>query len=395
MSYRKFNADHLFTGDKILQGEYVLVTDDDGKVLDIIDIKDAGEDVEVFKGMITPGFVNCHCHLELSHLKNVVPAGTGLVEFVQQVMSKRINATEDEKLAVMQQAEQELYDSGTVAVGDICNTTDSIAIKQKSNLQWHNFIEVSGFTDAFAAKRFDAANEIAQEFSKLKANYSVVPHSPYSVSKKLFELINDSTRGQLLSIHNQESQEENELYKNKEGGFLDLYKNFGIDISAFELTGKTSLQSWLPYLNNYQSIISVHNTFIDQPDIDLVDLPSNTVVRQMHFCLCPNANKYIENAMPPIELLRKNDCRIVLGTDSYASNWQLNILEEIKIIQQDKTFSVPLVEILQWATINGAKALQLDKALGSFEKNKQPGIVLINEIEDGNVTERSFANRIL
>lgn len=99
---------------------------------------------------------------------------------------------------------------------------------------------------------------------------------------------------------------------------------------------------------------------------------------QTFFCLCINANQYIENALPPIEMLRKNNCTIVLGTDSLASNWSLNILDEIKTIKQNFP-AIALEEMLQWATINGAKALQMENDLGSFEKGKKPGVVLIDE----------------
>ena len=85
--------------------------------------------------------------------------------------------------------------------------------------------------------------------------------------------------------------------------------------------------------------------------------------------------------MPPIDLLRKNNRTIVIGTDSYASNWQLNILEEIKTIQQQTSNAIPLQEVLQWATINGAKALQVEENFGSFEKGKQPGVVLIDSMK--------------
>jgi len=264
MHFRKFKANNIFTGTNFLDSEMVLVTDNEGIIHDIIATKDAGGNIEVFDGILTPGFINAHCHLELSHLKNVVPEGTGLVQFVQQVMTKR-GASEEEKLNAMKNAEQELYESGAVAVGDICNTADSISIKQKSNIYWHNFVEVSGFVDTAAGKRLDDAKIVLDKFQKAnskKQKSTLSPHAPYSVSKTLFEKLNNETIQQLITIHNQECLAEEELYKNKTGGFLELYKNFGIDIGDFHPTGKSSLQSFLPYFTNNQSIISVHNTFI-------------------------------------------------------------------------------------------------------------------------------------
>jgi cytosine/adenosine deaminase-related metal-dependent hydrolase len=77
-------------------------------------------------------------------------------------------------------------------------------------------------------------------------------------------------------------------------------------------------------------------------------------------------------------MLRRNGCNIVLGTDSLASNWSLRITDEIKTIRQHFP-AIPLEEIFGWATLNGAKALGMDAVLGSFEKGKKPGVVLIDE----------------
>jgi cytosine/adenosine deaminase-related metal-dependent hydrolase len=99
--------------------------------------------------------------------------------------------------------------------------------------------------------------------------------------------------------------------------------------------------------------------------------------------------------MPPIELLRYQKVNIVMGTDSYASNWSLNMLDEIKTIQKHLP-QIPLDELLGWSTINGAKALQMDKGLGSFEKGKKPGIVLIEGLSNEHkVLETTNSRRIL
>jgi cytosine/adenosine deaminase-related metal-dependent hydrolase len=94
------------------------------------------------------------------------------------------------------------------------------------------------------------------------------------------------------------------------------------------------------------------------------------------YCFCINANLYIENKTPKIENFIKHNCHIVLGTDSYSSNWQLSTAKEVQSIRQHFP-NLPLEKILQWATINGAKALQWNDELGSFEKGKKPGITLI------------------
>lgn len=383
--YRKFKADGIFTGTASLSGDHVLITGSDGKVIEIVDVAAAGDNIEIFNGLLSPGFINCHCHIELSFLKDVIPQHTGLVDFVQAVMANRI-APLDTRLEAMQNGTEELYKSGTVAVGDICNNADSLALKQNSPIYWNNFIEVSGFVDEAAQKRLADAEAVAQKFSILDSPFSIVPHAPYSVSKKLFQLLNEKTAGQLITIHNQEEGSENDLYKNKAGVFLKLYENLGIDIAGFSPTGKTSFQSWLPYFTNDQKIISVHNTFISQEDINFA--------QHIFFCICINANLYIENTLPPLEMLTRNNCTIVLGTDSYASNWQLNIIEEMKAIHKNFPF-IEMETILKWATLNGAETLGIAETHGSFDKGKTPGIVLIENMEKEIFSPASKAKRLL
>ena len=124
-------------------------------------------------------------------------------------------------------------------------------------------------------------------------------------------------------------------------------------------------------------MILVHNTFTAEEDIVFALDHAKEHLSGIHFCLCVNANRYIENRMPPIDILIKNKAEIVLGTDSYSSNWQLSIASEIRTIRKELP-TIPLQLVLQWATINGARALERDDVLGSFETGKKPGIVLLN-----------------
>lgn len=399
MAYQKFTADQIFTGTAMLQRHQVLITDEKGIVQDTVDIKDAGDDVQQLKGMLTPGFINCHCHLELSHLKGVIPIRTGLVNFILQVLQQR-SATNEIIYEAMRNAEQEMYNGGIVAVGDISNTTHSIAIKQKSRIRWYNFIEVLGFTEANAAERFSFYQDVYDQFAKLQTTNhqlqnSLVPHAPYTISNKMFQLINDVSAGKTVSIHNQECAAEDELYKSKTGDFFRLYDFLKMDASFFQPSGKSSLQTYLPFLNKPKNLLLIHNTCTKQQDIDFTKLETGNPKPEIFFCLCANANLYIEGRMPPVDLLRQNNCNIVLGTDSYSSNWSLSILDEMRCIQQESAYTIATEEILKWATINGATALQMDDSLGSFEKGKQPGVVLISEIHNQNITSASVAKRLL
>jgi len=118
----------------------------------------------------------------------------------------------------------------------------------------------------------------------------------------------------------------------------------------------------------------VHNVCTSREDLACLEGRAAPV----YFCLCPGANLYISQTLPDIPMLAQSGVPLVIGTDSLASNHQLSILEEIRHIRLHFS-ELPLENILSWATLNGAKALQADAILGSFEKGKKPGIISLGE----------------
>ncbi len=386
MAYLKFKADQLFDGYHLLENDRVLITDEKGVILDVVTSNEAGENIQVFSGILSPGFINCHCHLELSHLKNLIPPHTGLIDFLCTVVTKRDFPVELIQEGMVQ-AEKEMYENGIVAVGDIGNTADTAAIKKNSRIRWQSFVEVLGLTDDKAVENFNHYKAIANlleqatRSSNGENRVSLVPHAPYTISPRTFQLINEATRDQVISIHNQEHPAEDELYKTGQGDYLKLFKIFGIQSSPFPVTGRSSLRSYLPYFNNGQTILLIHNTYMPSEDVEFASEYASENGLKLAYCLCVNANLYIEDRIPPIEEFIQQDCQLVLGTDSYSSNWQLNIAKEIYTIHE-RLPHLSLENILQWATINGAKALQWDRDLGSFEKGKKPGVVLIENLNN-------------
>ena len=216
--YRKFRADQIFTGNEIIDAGHVLITDGKGVIIDLVDIEEAGDDIETFKGLLSPGFINCHCHLELSHMKGLIPKHTGLVDFVFKVVSER-HFEESEILSAIEKGENEMLQNGIVAVGDICNNDFTIKQKLKGNLQYHNFIETAGFPPAAAAARFERSVYLYNSYTAIFSHNSIAPHAPYSVSAELFSLINDFPNNDILTIHNQEIEDENKLFEKREGDF--------------------------------------------------------------------------------------------------------------------------------------------------------------------------------
>lgn len=372
---KQLTADYIFDGYRFLKG-YFLIINDQKAIISVSQEPKKDLAVEKYAGILSPGFVNCHCHIELSHLRNMIPEKTGLYGFVSHVMKlRKFQPSEIKKASI--EAIAEMRKNGIVAVGDICNTTDSLSAKLQSDLQFHNFIEIAGFLPHQMETRFMNGQKVKAEM-KIVGESTIVPHAPYSVSSMLFEKINVDNENKIISIHNQETPDENLFYQEKKGDFCDLYQRWNADISYFHPTGKTSLQSYFPKLTLPKKILLVHNTMTSKEDIEWINLQIKKQKTQLFWTLCPNANWFIERKMPPVEMLMQQRQTITLGTDSIASNYQLNILSEINRIQ----FHFPQIAketLLQWATINGAKALGMESKLGSFEKGKIPGVVLITD----------------
>src|SRR4026207_1605366 len=189
MAFQKFRADQLFDGSQMLDDGHVLITSESGSIEEIVDVGEAGDDIRVLQGILCPGFTNCHCHLELSHMKGRIPERTGLIEFVTRII---------------EEAESEMIKEGIVAVGDICNNTLTITQKSKGRILYHNFIEASGLLDDMAEIRFERAVKLfsAYEQQNLPGNSnSIVPHAPYSVSEELWKRIVHFPANKLMTIH--------------------------------------------------------------------------------------------------------------------------------------------------------------------------------------------------
>jgi cytosine/adenosine deaminase-related metal-dependent hydrolase len=388
--YNKFKPESLFTGHTIIDSDNrVVVTTKDGTIVDIIPASEAGEDIQELDGLLCPGFINAHCHLELSHLKGAIPTETGLSEFVKQIVPKRA-APQEVIEAAIEAAENEMYNNGIVAVGDICNTADTIAAKTKGKIAYYNFIEIYGLDPLLAAQKMTEGLLLQAQYEAANLKAVVIPHASYSVPAALLELLANKYGSHTVSIHNQETKAENDFFENKKGAFVDMYARVGVDLDFFTPTKTTSLQSVLPYLKDAAKTIWVHNSFTSESDIKAVQA-ANT---DAYWCLCPNANQYIENTMPPVQLLRKQHANIVVGTDSYASNWSLNMLDELKRIQLHNSL-IPLAEMLTWITSNGARALQMEGKLGSIEIGKKPGLVLIENCSNENDITNAVSRRII
>lgn len=376
---RFITADRIFNGHSFLAEGSVLVLGERNCFLGFVTSKEITADkIERFEGVITPGFVNSHCHLELSHLKNKIPKHTGLPEFAKQVILLRQKCDRATIAESQREADKEMWENGIVAVGDISNGPDSFPQKSASNIFYHTFIELIGLNPDNAEFIFEKGVELHGKLKNYQLKGSFAPHAPYSTSAPLIKKISefDSDRELPFSIHNQESVEETKFFQGEKSGFDELYKFLNLDLSWFVPPGGTSLQNYVSALSISPSLL-VHNTITSPADLSMV------TDKNIYWCFCPCANKFIENRLPDFEIFRKFDHRICLGTDSLASNAQLSLVEEAnQVLTATDTFSVE--NLLRAITFNPAEALGLTNAFGHMIEGRNAGLNLI-KIQNGHL----------
>lgn len=391
---KTYSADIIYPADRepIVNG-FVQVNDQN-EIVQLGQLADFnGEVTQHFKGAITPGFINAHCHLELSFMYEKIPTHTGLIDFIKHVVQLRNQFDEETQQKLIQFGEQQMVDNGIVAVGDISNDTRSFQVKEKSDLRFHTFVEVFDFQPNVTLEYVQKGKDVYAAAPKENGNTaSITPHAPYSCTPTLVNFCDrfSSNHTPLLSIHNQEHPEENQYFIDKTGTWNQLFKDWEENQDWFEPAGKTSLQAMGECLTKRNQILFVHNTFTSAEDVAW----AKENLKEVYYCSCPNANQFIENRLPDYNKLVNAGAKLCLGTDSLASNWQYCILEEMKTIQ--KNFSnFTTEELVQWACLNGAKALLFDKELGSLTIGKKPGLVHVANLDKTfQLTSESKASRI-
>jgi cytosine/adenosine deaminase-related metal-dependent hydrolase len=390
---KHFSAQYVFTNSSAPLKRPIITTTDDGTIVSIEDTEGKlmeKHTLSFYNGIIVPGFVNCHCHLELSHMQGKIAGGRGLAGFIADVRNKREIDEKHINQAIIK-ADNEMLKEGIVICADICNTSLTFKTKRKSLIRYFNFLEVFGINSSNAQKRIDEIILVAEEARKSSLQFTIVPHSVYSVSEHLFHLIKElAVNNKTSSIHFLESGSERVFLESHSGPILDSYKDFGIAKAEIR-TVENHIEAILYQMTPEGSLLLVHNTFITRNEIETLKKRKN-----LYWCLCPCSNLFIEKKVPPIDLLIEEGCEIVIGTDSKGSNENLSILNEMKTIQNYFP-SISFDMLINWATLNGARALGEDSWAGSIEPGKKPGLVLIEnfDLKNQRLLEESKVKRLI
>lgn len=358
---RKIASNWLWTPEGFLRRPLVIL-DDGGRILDVRTCDDPDREpfTEFHAGLLTPGFVNAHCHLELSALRGRIPEGCGFAGFARAMGEVRGLAGEEERRAAIAAADAEMTRGGIVAVGDIANGEAAFDVKSAGRIAYRTFAEFFGLRTMAA----DGLRPLLRH-----PRTSLTPHSVYSVQDAPFRaLCAEGTAP--LSIHFMESPAEAELFAGR-GPLHEWYARagFACDFLHYGSPAERLVRS----IPAERPLILVHACCVGEEEVRRILAHFTAPV---YWCLCPRSNRYISRLAPPVALLRSLGARICLGTDSLASNRSLSLLDELRALG-----GIPLRESLRWATLGGAEALGLDDALGTVAPGKRPGLNLLTGLD--------------
>jgi cytosine/adenosine deaminase-related metal-dependent hydrolase len=374
---KRFSAQYIVTNSSPILKRGIVTVGDNGTITGVEDtsgdLKES-DSVEFHNGIIIPGFVNCHCHLELSHMAGMVPQGGGLGRFLENINKSR-KTEHDIIISSARKADEFMFREGVSLCGDICNTSSTFEIKKESKIKYINLIEVFGIDPEKASNRIEEGIGVAKKSEEMKIPWYLVPHSAYSMSLTLIRLIKErSMNNRVTSIHFIETAAEKDFIENSSGRLMESYRLSGFIPPRLEMV-KSHRDAVINEITPSGNLILVHNTFADNDLIESVKKRDN-----LFWCLCPNSNDYIEKATPPVDLLMRDGCEIVIGTDSLASNTKLSILSEM-INLQLKFPLLSIEDLVEWATINGARALGEAESFGKIEPGKKPGLLLLQNVD--------------
>ena len=380
----------------VLKRGYVLLNSDN-EVVEVGELTEECEDTEFYSGILCPGFVNAHCYVELSHLVGMFEQATGMSGFINQINAMRENVGKEGRIKALEAQMDKMYREGVSAMADISNCSESFECKSKSPMYTRTFLELFGSEPKDAQDVLESGKSLAQVAKEYGIDAAITPHSCYTMSPQLLAMAaQEGLKSGFLSYHSQESHEEEELIRTGTGALAENYKGRGL--STPPVTGKPALTYFIDRLLSFSkspvegNVLLVHNVAIDQESIDY----AKEHLANPYFAICPLSNIFIHRALPPLNLMRENNLKICLGTDSLSSNTILSIVKEIECIHKNFP-QIPLVEILEWACSNGAQMLGKQDVLGSFEPGKKPGVVLLENIdwENFKLTEKSTARRLV
>lgn len=390
---RALHAAGLALGDAPSLRDGALVLDEDGRVLDVgrADVvlpRHAGARVEQVEGVVFPGLVNAHTHLELSGLRGRVPSrpDLGFAAWAEAMLEARVDTAPEAAARAVLAAVEALVTFATVAVGDVSNTLASVAPLGDHGLVGSVFHEVFGAEPEAAVARVGrlSAEAQAQRWAP-GLTWAPSPHALHTLHPDGVRAVLALARrvGVRASLHLAEHPAEREVLVSGGGAMRAFLARRGVRVDAFPWPGRGPVEYAASLGALAADVVLVHLADARPEELARVARAGAPVV------LCPRSNAWITGSAPPVRELLAAGLEPALGTDSLASCASLDVLEEAASLARSGAVSAD--ELLRMATWNGAKVLGISE-LGRFAKGSRPGVYAVLGAFEGAPADHLLAN---
>jgi len=375
------HADCVVRGDADEIRDGAVVLDDSGRVLDVGQASEvipshAGIALERVHGVVMPGLVNAHTHLELSALRGQVPGGAGFLKWVDHLIAVRAEQGPEQDAAAIDGAVAELDAFGTAAVGEVTNTLAAVPALVRLGIAGCVFHEVVGVLFEQASRRLEELPEVVR--SRLDAwpdgdlAYAPSPHALYTTHSEVIRRVMKASAhgGSRVSVHLGEHASERRFLESGDGPILEwMTSRLGLARTQIEWPGMSPVE-----FADSLGLLAPHVACVHLTDARPEEL-ARVAASGAHAVFCPRSNLYIEVRFPPLLAARAAGLLPALGTDSLASNSSLDVLAEASSLRQ-RFPSVPAHELVRMATWQGALALGRGD-VGRIAVGSRPGLLAI------------------
>jgi cytosine/adenosine deaminase-related metal-dependent hydrolase len=334
--------------------------------------------------VLAPGLVNAHAHLELSALRGRLPPTDRFVDWIVAQLDLIADWSPADFVRSYRLGARLSLAAGTAAVGDICRRRSLLREALRNPFRTVHHIEViepDPGDAGIAPAVLDIAHAVSETEAALRkvkrgarVRPGIAPHAPYTVSGKLYRALMDRLeRGWAVQTHLAESRPERQFLKDGHGPFRDLLAGFGRPL-PFEIPPGVSPVAYLDRLGVLRPpLVAVHCNDATRADV------ATLARRRVAVVFCPRSHAFFRRPPHPVRAMLRADVPVALGTDSLASNEDLDVRAEMR--EAVDRHGVDPNEAWRMATVHGAKALGLGRGAGTLRPGAPADMTAFSRIE--------------
>lgn len=321
--------------------------------------KHAGEVLDLGEVALLPGLVNAHCHLDYTMMRRAISPQRSFTEWIRRINALKRSLDNTDYATAIVHGFEELKRYGTTAAANIESFPEILHTLPRPPIRVWWFLEMIDVRHrATGEETIEGALSFFENQPDWPGGFGLSPHAPYTASGSLFELTARAAdeMNMLVTTHVAESREEWDMFRNAKGELYDFMLKLGRWMFDCQ-PGRTPLGHVLAHGRPSAGWILAHMNELDEADFAaLTAMPPEARPSVVH---CPGSHRYFRHAPFPLKRLRRAGVNVCLGTDSLASTLTLSMFDEMRIFARREP-TIPPAEVLQMATLNGARALRLD-----------------------------------